>query len=150
MRNHSSKLTGRIIAVLFIVTTIIFTCTACFGGDTEKTKEITGEQDLKGAKIGVQLGTVGDTYVSDYKKDGATVVQYNKGADAVQALKKGKVDCVVIDQQPAKAFVEENQDLKILEEPLTTEEYAICIAKGKEDFLNKVNSALEKLERTVL
>lgn len=147
MRNHSSKLTSRIIAVLFIATTIIFTCTACFGGGTEQTKKITGEQDLKGAKIGVQLGTVGDTYVSDYKKDGATVVQYNKGADAVQALKKGKVDCVVIDQQPAKAFIEENQDLKILEEPLTTEEYAICIAKGKEDFLNKVNSALKKLDK---
>ena len=43
--------------------------------------------------------------------------RYNKGADAVAALKQGKIDCVIIDEQPAKVFVENNNDLKILEEP---------------------------------
>lgn len=56
--------------------------------------------------------------------------RYNKGADAVQALKQGKIDCVVIDEQPALAFVEENPGLKILDEEFTLEEYAIVTAKG--------------------
>ena len=98
-------------------------------------------------KIGVQLGTTGDIYVSDYENDGSgtTVERYNKGADAVQALKQGKIDCVVIDEQPALAFVEENPGLKILDEEFTLEEYAIVIAKGNDDLLEKVNTALEEL-----
>ena len=77
--------------------------------------------DLEGAKIGVQLGTTGDIYVSDYENDGSgtKVERYNKGADAVQALKVGKIDCVVIDEQPALAFVKENKGLKILDEEFT-------------------------------
>lgn len=71
--------------------------------------------------------------------------RYNKGADAVQALKQGKIDCVVIDEQPALAFVEENPGLKILDEEFTLEEYAIVIAKGNDDLLEKVNTALEEL-----
>ena len=62
------------------------------------------KEDLSGKKIGVQIGTTGDIYVSDYEKDGSgtTVERYNKGADAVQALKLGKIDAVVIDEQPAE------------------------------------------------
>ena len=97
--------------------------------------EIKSADDLEGKKIGVQLGTTGDIYVSDYENDGSgtTVERYNKGADAVQALKQGKIDCVVIDEQPALAFVEENPGLKILDEEFTLEEYAIVIAKGNDD-----------------
>lgn len=64
--------------------------------------------DLSGSRIGVQLGTTGDIYVSDYERDGSgTIIErYNKGADAIQALKQGKIDCVVIDEQPAIKFVE--------------------------------------------
>ena len=66
------------------------------GGTKEETsqKEIAGAADLEGARIGVQLGTTGDIYVSDYEGDeaGTTVERYNKGADAIQALKLGKID----------------------------------------------------------
>lgn len=77
-------------------------------GENTASKEIVTIDDLKGNKIGVQIGTTGDTYASDYEKDGSgTIVErYNKGVDAVQALKLGKIDCVVIDEQPAKIFVE--------------------------------------------
>ena len=115
---------------------------------TESTSEtVNSADDLPGKRIGVQLGTTGDIYVSDYESDGSgTVVErYNKGADAVQALKQGKIDCVVIDEQPALAFVEENPGLKILDEEFTLEEYAIVIAKGNDDLLEKVNTALEEL-----
>ena len=93
-----------------------------------------GKADLEGKTIGVQLGTTGDLYVSDDVKD-AQVERFNKGADAVLALTQGKVDAVVIDNQPAKAFVAQNPGTKILEEDFANEEYAICLAKGSELFL---------------
>ena len=79
--------------------------------------EIAGPDDLEGKTIGVQLGTTGDIYASDIKD--ATVEQYNKGFEAVQALTQGKIDAVVIDGEPAKEFVKEAEGLKILDETLT-------------------------------
>ena len=63
-----------------------------------------------GLKIGVQSGTTGDLYMTwDLEDEGlATVQRYNKGADAVQALVTGKLTCVIIDNEPAKAFVAAN------------------------------------------
>lgn len=102
--------------------------------------------DLPGKVIGVQLGTTGDIYASDYEAEGSTIERYNKGNDAVQALKTGKLDCVIIDEQPAKAFVEKNDDLKILEEEFTLEDYAICVAKENSDLTAAINGALAELE----
>lgn len=92
-----------------------------------------------GRKIGVQLGTTGDIYVSDYENDGSgtKVERYNKGADAVQALKVGKIDCVVIDEQPALAFVKENKGLKILDEEFTNEDYAFCLKRVMQSFATR-------------
>lgn len=96
-------------------------------------------------KIGVQQGTTGHIYASDdYGEDAVT--PYNKGADAVQALTAGKIDCVIIDNEPAKAFVEANEGLQILETEYVTEEYAICISKDNSQLLEKVNAALKELK----
>lgn len=113
-----------------------------------KSKTIKTVDDLKGAKIGVQLGTTGDIYSSDYEgdKEGTTVERYNKMADAVQALKQNKIDCVIIDEQPALTVAKDNSDLKSLEEEFVSEEYAICIAKGNDELTDKINSALEELK----
>ncbi len=104
--------------------------------------------DLEGSKIGVQIGTIGDIYASDYEGDeaGTTIERYNKVADAMQALKQGKIDCVIIDEQPAIACTKGEDALVILDEPFTLEDYAICIAKDNEKLLNKVNVALEELK----
>ncbi|MDO4294190.1 MAG: transporter substrate-binding domain-containing protein [Eubacteriales bacterium] len=102
--------------------------------------------DLAGKKIGVQLGTTGDQLATEYEQNGATVERYNKGADAIQALKQGKIDCVVIDGNPAKAFVEKNDDLKILDGELSSEEYAMCVKKGNTELADKINGALQQLE----
>lgn len=107
---------------------------------------IAGPDDLKGKFIGVQLGTTGDIYASDYEADGATVERYNKGFEAIQALSQGKIDAVVIDQEPAKIFASENEGIKILDEALTVEEYAIAIKKGNTELLEKVNTALAELK----
>ena len=78
---------------------------------------VTGIDDLPGKTIGVKLGTTGDIYASDYEEEGSTIERFNKGNDAVQALLQGKVDCVIIDEQPAEAFVANTEGLKILDEP---------------------------------
>lgn len=103
--------------------------------------------DLAGAKIGVQLGTTGDLYASDYEEKGSTIERYNKGADAVLALSQDKIDCVIIDSEPAKAFVAANEGLKILDEPFAEEEYAICVGKNNPELRDNINKALEELRK---
>lgn len=76
----------------------------------------------------------------------ATVERYNKGNDAVMALKQGKIDCVVIDSEPAKKFVEKNDDLEIVEDIFDKEEYAICLSKDNADLTKEFNEALKELK----
>lgn len=111
---------------------------------------ITNVDDLFGDgqyKIGVQTATTGDLYSTwDIEDAGlGTVERFNKGADAVAALVSGKVDCVIIDNEPAKAFVAANTGLKLLDTEYAVEDYAICYAKGNDELGNKINAALEKL-----
>lgn len=75
-----------------------------------------------------------------------SVSRFNKGADAVEALKSDKVDCVIIDNEPAKSFVDANDGLKILETEYAVEDYAICVSKDNDELLNKINDALAKLK----
>ncbi|MDO5573015.1 MAG: transporter substrate-binding domain-containing protein [bacterium] len=100
--------------------------------------------DLTGKKIGVQLGTTGDIYAGDIAD--ATIERYNKGFEAVQALLQDKIDAVIIDREPAKVFVSQNEGLVIVDEEFTVEDYAIAIAKDNEELLTKINEALAKLE----
>lgn len=112
---------------------------------------ITSADDLKaeGAnnKVGVQLTTTGDIYCTDDIENAGlgTVERYPKGADAVMALVSGKIDCVVIDNAPAKVFVENNEGLKILDTEYVEEDYAIAVAKENEELLNEINGALVEL-----
>ncbi len=114
--------------------------------ETAAESKVASVDDLAGAKIGVQMGTTGDIYASDYEAEGSTIERYSKGADAVIALKNGKIDCVVIDAEPAKAFVAKNDDLKILEEPFEIEEYAIAVSKDKPELTKSINEALAQLK----
>lgn len=106
--------------------------------------------DLAGKKIGVQSGTTGDSYCSDTPENGGygeeAVSRYDNGALAVQALLNGQVDCVVIDNEPAKAFVEANEGLKILETEFAYEDYAAAFAKENVELLDKFNAALSELK----
>lgn len=101
--------------------------------------------DLKGKKIGVQLSTTGDlTATDEFGKD--SVVQYNKGNDAVMALTQGQVDAVIIDNEPAKSYVEANKGLKILDTEFLNEDYAACISKDNAGLTKAVNKALAELK----
>lgn len=107
--------------------------------------DIASADDLEGKLIGVQQGTTGHLYCADdFGED--NVIPYANGATAVQALLQGKVDCVVIDQEPAKAFVEANEGLKILETAYTTEDYAAAVSKDNPALTAALNSALQELK----
>lgn len=101
------------------------------------------------ALIGTQEGTTGYAYCSDTPENGGYgeehVVAYESGAVAIQALLSGQVDCVVIDDQPAQAYVKANPSLVILDTEFTVEDYAIAVAKGNTAMLEKVNQALSEL-----
>ena len=112
-------------------------------------------------KIGVQENTTGDIYSSDdiekwgfndLNEDGSIktdrVQRFKTGADAVEALKKGTVNCVIIDNEPAKSFVAANKGILILEEgnEYAVEDYAICVKKGDSELLGKINQALKELK----
>ncbi len=107
--------------------------------------EIAGIDDLEGKKIGTQLGTTGDQYSKeDFGEE--NVESYNKGADAVMALTQGKVDAVIIDNQPAIEFVKNADGLKILETEYTVEDYAAAISKENDALTEAINGALAELK----
>ena len=106
--------------------------------------EIAGPDDLVGKSIGVQLGTTGDIFADDIED--AAVERFNKGFEAIQALSQDKIDAVIIDREPAKVFVSENEGLKILDEEYTLEDYAIAVKKGNTELLDEINEALQELK----
>ena len=99
--------------------------------------------------IGVQDGTTGYIYCSDTVENGGYgedhVTSYPNGAMAIEALKGGKVDAVVIDNEPAKAFVAANEGLKILDTEYIVENYAIGISKENPALRDAVDAALKEL-----
>jgi polar amino acid transport system substrate-binding protein len=95
-------------------------------------------------KVGVQDATTGDIYCTDdFGED--RVSKFPVGADAVEALKTGKVDCVIIDNEPAKAYVAANDGLTILDTQYAVEDYAIAVALENTELLEKINGALKEL-----
>ena len=97
--------------------------------------DIATADDLSGKAIGTQRGTTGYIYCTDdFGED--NVIAYDDGLTAVQALNNGQVDAVVIDNAPAKEFVEANPGLKILDTAYAQEDYAIGVAKGNTELLN--------------
>lgn len=106
--------------------------------------DIKSIDDIAGKKIGVQTSTTGDIYATDdYGEDAIT--RYDNGAVAVQALLADKVDCVIIDNEPAKSYVAANEGLKVLDTEYTVEDYAICFAKENTELQEKVDGALKEL-----
>lgn len=107
--------------------------------------DIKSADDLKGKKIGVQSGTTGDSYcTTDFGQE--NVKQFSNDSLAVAALANGQVDCVVIDNEPAKNYVAANTGLKILDTEYVTEDYAIAVSKDNPDLLKKINTALKELK----
>ena len=108
----------------------------------QEASDIKSARDLRTKKIGVQHGTTGDLYVTQNIKQPE---RYSHGPLAVAALLAGKIDAVVVDSEPAEVYVSQRQNLKILKEPLTGEEYAFAISKENSELLEKFNFELKKM-----
>lgn len=107
---------------------------------------ITSGDDLKGKKIGVQLGTTGESVSREI--EGAEVVSFDKGAMALVDLANGKLDAVVLDAEPTKNYTAGNEDLKVLDEKLTEEEYSIAVRKGEQELLDTINKTLDEIKES--
>lgn len=132
---------------LIVLVTFLMLCLVGCGKKIEASK-VTCVDELDGNSIGVQIGTTGDIYASDYEGDeaGTTIERYNKGSDAISSLKSGKIECVIIDEEPAKEYVKRNSDLSILEEEFALEDYAICVSKENTELTREINQALAELK----
>ncbi len=130
-------------AVLLVVTA--FVLNSCGSGEEHPVSRLS---DLRGARIGVQLGTTNDVQASrlETKDDGTRVERFTKSADAVQALRQGKIDCMIEDLQPAKAFLRNNPTLRILPEVFSSSDIAVCVAQGNERLLADINRAIVQLK----
>ena len=126
---------------------------ASAAGSEASTQAIQALEDLAGKTVGVQLGTTGDLLMSEEVGEGedklgiAGVEQYNKAADAVQALLTNKIDAVCIDDQVAKNFVAANPDeLTTLDTAFAEESYAIAVSKDNADLTEQLNGAIAELK----
>ncbi len=135
-------------SIFLLALFICLSVAGCGKDDDSKPLAVESVEDLAGTTIGVQIGTTGAIYAEDFvaENPGTEVIRYNKGADAVQALKQQKIDAVLIDEQPALAFVEKNNELTIADEEFAVEEYAIGIAKENTELLYQINDALEAIK----
>jgi len=108
----------------------------------EKEAKVSDIDGLAQVMIGVQESTTGHIYCEgDFGED--SVIAYSTGVLAVQALLNGDVDCVVIDNEPAKAYVAANEGLKILDTEYAVEDYAAAVSKDNEELLTAINKVLD-------
>jgi polar amino acid transport system substrate-binding protein len=140
-----------IAAVVVVIVAAVGIALAMNNNGGNSGKKINSVDDLSGATIGVVKGYTGETFVLLDKEDevlskDTKVNAYTTGAVAIDALKQGYVDCVIIDEQPAKKFVEKNSGLKILDTKYIEESYAFAVKKGNTDLLGLINGALDALK----
>lgn len=102
-------------------------------------------KDLNNKTIAVQLGSTADTYVTNNYKN-STITRQKKYLTAIEDLKNDKVECVVMDELPAKEILQKNSNLKILSNVLSTENYGMVVKKNNKELMNVVNEVIEELK----
>lgn len=105
----------------------------------------TGIADLSEKLIGVQTGTTGSYCAEEFVDDLSQIKTFQNGMLAVEALKNGQVDAVIIDNNPAKEYAEIHAELSLIEGEFADEMYAMAVAKGNQVLLDNVNAALVKI-----
>ena len=110
----------------------------------KKGSNIKNFNDIKNKRIAVQLGTVADLYVEENYKE-ATIVSHKKYLSAVEDVKTGKADCIIMDELPAKEVVKENNNLVILDGILFQDKYGMIVKKGNDELKDSINAVLERM-----
>ncbi|MCL2854624.1 MAG: transporter substrate-binding domain-containing protein [Defluviitaleaceae bacterium] len=105
---------------------------------------ITHHDQLENARIAVQMGTTSDLVAEWYLPESVEIFRFNMAPDVVLELNTGRVDAIVIDHAVANEFLSEHPQLRILEQYLTVEEYAIAVNQNDTELLNKLNDAIEQ------
>lgn len=106
----------------------------------------------KTAYIGVQSGTTGEYFVkgdADWGFDGIAGYEakgYSNGGLAVSDMKNGNVKYVIIDEQPAKTLADKVDGIKVIDVPLTVEEYAFGVDKAQDDLLASINAIVTDMQ----
>lgn len=107
--------------------------------------DISDSNSINGKKIAVQLGSIADTYVTSNYSD-SDIVREKKYLAAIQDLKDGKVDAVVMDELPAKEMVNNNQGIVVLPGSLVSDSYGMVVKKGNKELLDTINIVLGRLK----
>lgn len=110
----------------------------------KKDSDIKTFDDIKNKKIAVQLGTVADLYAEKNYKD-ATIVSHKKYLSAIEDVKTGKADCIIMDELPAKEILKENSNLIILDGILFQDKYGMIVKKGNDELKESINTVLERM-----
>ena len=106
---------------------------------------INNVNNISNKKIAVQLGSIADTFVTENFKN-ASIVRQKKYLAEIEHLKVVNLDCVVMDELPAKEIVASNSGIKILDGSLTNDSYGMVVKKGNKELLDAINTVLEKLK----
>lgn len=101
--------------------------------------------NINGKKIAVQLGSVADTYVTSNYRD-SEIVREKKYLAAIEDLKGSKVECVIMDELPAREMVKNNDGIMILSGSLVSDSYGMVVKKGNNELLNTIDKVLERLK----
>lgn len=105
-------------------------------------------EDIKeGMKVGVQLGTTADLYVTD-SMPGVVCERYSKALDAIMDMKSGRIDAVMVDSAPSAVFAQQVEGLKVLDEKLSDEQYGIAVKLGNDELMGVINSGLADLQES--
>ncbi|MGI6545350.1 MAG: transporter substrate-binding domain-containing protein [Fastidiosipilaceae bacterium] len=141
------KLSTKLLSA-FLAVTLLLSLAGC-GGKNEPAKEkLTAIADLETEKLAAQRGTIGHILAEELvgEENVDNVTTYEKYVDAVTSLEQGKVRAVIMDERPAKRFVEEKGNMIIMEEPLSNESYAIALKKGNDELKARIDAALDEMK----
>lgn len=129
----------------FTVLFLFAFCACAFADEEAKLKSV---NDLKTQKLAAQRGTTGQYIAEDLLGDNKNLLltTYEKYVDAVAALRQRKIRAVIMDEMPARRFLNEVEGLAIMDEALSEESYAIGFRKGNTELVEAVNKALAEIK----
>ena len=135
----------KFLAALLVISSLFIISCSSFADESPKLKSI---DQLKNERLAAQRGTVGQFIAEDLlgDKKGSLLTTYEKYVDAIAALRQGKVRAVVMDEMPARRFLNDVEGLAIMDEALSEENYAIGFRKGNTELVSQVNKALEEIK----
>ena len=108
--------------------------------------DITGRNDLVGKTVGAQLGTTGEDLAIEIVGE-SNVIGYDKYIMAVQDLRNGQIDAIIMDNLPAQGHVDKNADeIKYLDTPIGEDNYCIAMKKGSDDLKKAIDDILNELK----